>query len=210
MSKFAQTYAPTSFDDLVFADDNVERLLRDYATGRRTKSIILHGSYGTGKSAVARMILKARTDDKFLPSQMINGANFKGSKFLASTLKSTGLLNLYGITDHIAIIDEVDLLAQADQSRLRATLDEYDGMFILTTNHLAAIDGSVQNRCDVIKMDLLPEQRFLPVAQRILQLNGIFWPDPKVAAWLAGSHGSWRSLLGSLEDLVQATKQSAA
>ena len=66
------------------------KLLREYASGARTKSIILHGSYGTGKSAVARMILKARSGDKFFLSQMINGANFKGSKFLASTLKSTG------------------------------------------------------------------------------------------------------------------------
>ena len=210
MSKFAQTYAPTSFDQLVFADDNVERLLRDYATGARTKSIILHGPYGTGKSIVAQMILQTRVGANYRACETVNGANYKESRFIKRVENSINYLKMLGIEDHVAVIDEADLMDKRDQLCLRASMDTFGGMFILTTNFLHSIDQSLLDRSDVIHMEIVPAQRLLPVAQRILRINGLVWDDARVLALLQKAGGNWRRMMQLLEDVVQATKRSAA
>jgi replication-associated recombination protein RarA len=53
---FGNTYEPTTFDELIFEDDNTRKTLAEYAAGRRAGGILLHGPYGSAKSTVARMI----------------------------------------------------------------------------------------------------------------------------------------------------------
>lgn len=210
MSKFAQTYAPTTFDELVFADDNVGRLLREYATGARTKSLILHGTYGTGKSAVAQMILRTRVGENYRACETVNGANYKESGFIRKVENSINYLKMLGIEEHIAIIDEADLMGEKDQFCLRASMDQFGGMFILTTNNLHRIHKSLLDRSDPILMEIVAAQRLLPVAQRILRQNSVSLPDARVLALLQEAGGNWRRMMQLLEDIVRAAKRSAA
>lgn len=58
--KFADKHAPTSFDDLVIEKDNIRRRIKQYADGKRTDHMVLHGPIGTGKSSAAHVIMVER------------------------------------------------------------------------------------------------------------------------------------------------------
>lgn len=203
MTNFNKTYAPKSFYDLLWADQKIGVRLRQYAEAKRTRNIILYGSYGTGKSTIARLICEARLGQPMLRGSVLNGATLQQADLHA-------LGNIWNfqpmISDTIplAIIDEANLLSPPNQYRLRALLDDRNCMVIMTTNYLTAIDPSLQSRSDTIKIDTVTPQIALPSAQRILKQNGIVRSDADVLTLLQGAGSNWRDILELLEDSILA------
>lgn len=203
MTHFNKTYAPQSFDELLWTDQNTGVRLRQYAEGKRTRHIILHGTYGAGKSTIARMVCEARLGQQMLSGSVLNGSTLKQSdlRILGNTLN---LQNIFFASTPLAIIDEANLLSTPDQYRLRALMDSRDCMVIMTTNFLNALDPSLRSRSDTIKIDSVTPQTALPSAQRILKQNGIVRSDADVLTLLQGAGSNWRDILELLEDTILA------
>jgi DNA polymerase III delta prime subunit len=102
------------------------------------------------------------------------------------------------------VIDEANILSTALQYKLRALMDDCDAMIIMTTNYPHAIDASLRNRCDVVKIDPLPPERMLPAAKKILSANGIKISDEDTLQLLGATDGTWRRALEVLEDATLA------
>jgi DNA polymerase III delta prime subunit len=200
MSKFAIQHEPTSFSDLVFADTEVEKRLGQYACGLRTKSIILHGAYGTGKSTIAKLLVAARDpiNTGFWPTINCGVESVDVRQRLSGTWGFSEWLSV----EPMCVLEEADLLSKRNQHELRGFMDLYGGMFVLTTNYLHAIDKSVQSRCDVIEILSPPLNRYLPVARRILHQNAVPMDDIRLARLLQASE-NWRQTLEALEDVVR-------
>lgn len=203
MTNFNKTYAPKSFDDLLWTDENTRVRLRQYAEGKRTRHIILHGTYGSGKSTIARMVCEARLGQQMLPGSVLNGATVEQSD-LRRLGNTWSLQNIFFATTPLAIIDEANLLSMPNQFRLRALMDARDCMVIMTTNYLTALDPSLRSRSDTIKIDTVTPQTALPTAQRILNQNGIVRSDADVLTLLQGAGSNWRDILELLEDTILA------
>jgi replication-associated recombination protein RarA len=47
-------YAPKTLDDVVISDPNIYKVLNEYIKYGNKKPLLIYGSYGLGKSSVAR------------------------------------------------------------------------------------------------------------------------------------------------------------
>jgi len=170
-SAWAQS-TPQTFADLAFADDYTKQDLLDYIMyPKLCGNIILEGGYGSGKSTIAAIIAKERLGSTASVYEL------NGEAWTDDTLKTLrGTFNLARTCDEISvvIINEVDRLKEK-QYKLRDFLDEHTQrlLVIMTTNHLANIDGSIVDRSDVFRVRGFEPKQAVDVAQRVLQRFGI-------------------------------------
>jgi replication-associated recombination protein RarA len=170
-SAWAQS-TPQTFADLAFADDYTKQDLLDYILyPKLCGNIILEGGYGSGKSTIAAIIAKERLGSTASVYEL------NGEAWTDDTLKTLrGTFNLARTCDEISvvIINEVDRLKEK-QYKLRDFLDEHTQrlLVIMTTNHLANIDGSIVDRSDVFRVRGFEPKQAVDVAQRVLQRFGI-------------------------------------
>jgi replication-associated recombination protein RarA len=209
---FGNTYEPTTFDELIFEDDNTRKTLAEYAAGRRAGNILLHGPYGSAKSTVARMIAnESRTcaDANFdFGVDILNGANFESKRL--PHIKRNWLLS--GQKYAYAVIDEFDLVGNQKQSDVRMLMDDQGGKngFIFTTNHLHRIDGAIESRCHVLKLPQLSPKALLPLCKRILVGEAITLADQDILKAIDHEKGDLRRVLRQLEHIVQEVRQRTA
>jgi DNA polymerase III delta prime subunit len=209
---FGNTYEPTTFDELIFEDDNTRKTLAEYAAGRRAGNILLHGPYGSAKSTVARMIAnESRTcaDAIFdFDVDILNGANFESKRLPHIKRNWFSSRQKYAY----AVIDEFDLVGNRKQADVRMLMDDQDGEngFIFTTNDLNKIGGAIQSRCHVLKLPKLSPNALLPLCKRILDNEGVKVDDIRILNAIQHEYGDLRRVLRQLEHIVQEVRQRTA
>lgn len=195
-------YAPTTINEFVFEDPNVELALKGNANGQRTGPILLYGTYGAGKSTLAWLIAKAGLHRVANPNspQVINGIDFgASSENLMSSAWSWA--RTAGVKYPYVIIEDVDHL-KAKQTKLRNLLDKPTSFgVILTTNEFAKVDRGLANRCQRYEIRIPTPIQWAPRAQAIMANEGVSISLSQAQALLAASGGSIRDYGGALEDL---------
>ena len=167
---------PTCFKDIAFADDYTREDLADYANNPNLAgNIILEGGYGSGKSTIAQIIAKERGGGS------LSVFEFNGEAWSEDTLSIIENTYAWATTNGdiaVVIINEVDRLKDK-QFKLRDFLDARANklLVIMTTNHLANIDGSIVDRSDVYYVREFTPQKAVAVAQNVLQSNGYNFED---------------------------------
>jgi len=167
---------PTCFKDIAFADDYTREDLADYANNPNLAgNIILEGGYGSGKSTIAQIIAKERGGGS------LSVFEFNGEAWSEDTLSIIENTYAWATTNGdiaVVIINEVDRLKDK-QFKLRDFLDARANklLVIMTTNHLANIDGSIVDRSDVYYVRGFTPQKVVAVAQNVLQSNGYNFED---------------------------------
>lgn len=173
--------APQTFADLAFADDYTRQDLHDYVQyPQLCGNIILEGGYGSGKSTIAAIIAKERLGNTALVYEL-NGEAWDDETL--STLRGTFNLARSCGEIPIIIINEVDRLKDK-QYKLRDFLDDNAQrlLVIMTTNHLANIDGSIVDRSDVYRVRGFEPDAAVPIAQRVLQQYSVTVADSDLLA----------------------------
>lgn len=194
---------PKAFNDLVFQSDSARQQLQRYATGAAMGNILLYGPAGSAKSTAAMVVaneVALRGSSLFDPKVLtLNGGNFEPNELKSVTNNWRFSCNDYAY----AVFDEFDRVSAQHQEKVRAIMDQYDGMygFIFTTNNLHCIDGAIQSRCDVIHMPALEPQNLLPLCRRFLSQSGIKLSDEEVIDAIKPVAGDIRSVLRQLEKI---------
>ena len=210
-----EKYEPKGFDDLIFGNTKTQARLSQYAHGTRTKSLILHGPFGTGKSTAARVIAAERSVYRATDTVLFyDGCDFDSGDLKA--LKIEFLVKLddmfEGVDPHpVAVIDEVDQVKRKDQEKLRSLIDKVKGgaTLIMTTNHLHRVDHALVHRCDVVELPSIEPETYLDFARSIADAEGLAVTDERLLAILEKSDGSTREVIASLEDLALGLKEAA-
>ncbi len=157
--------------------------------------IILHGTWGTGKSTLAQMLpglLETAHSGTWnmaqgvgqMPTPVPNHCQtevFRCGGGLSSTVitqainKFNSRMPLWHYSQHdYFVFDEVDRLTLNAQQSLRSTMDMSRCMFFFTTNYLGKIDRGIINRCHLIEMNQVTTQSsYVQLGQSILQNMGI-------------------------------------
>lgn len=179
-SAWAQS-TPQTFVDLAFADDYTKQDLYDYVQyPQLCGNIILEGGYGSGKSTIATITAKERLGNTASVYEL-NGEAWDDDTL--STLRGTfNLAHTCGDIP-IVIINEVDRLKEK-QYKLRDFLDEHTQrlLVIMTTNHLANIDGSIVDRSDVFRVRGFEPVQAVDVAQPVLKRFSVKVADSDLLA----------------------------
>ena len=185
---------PTCFKDIAFADDYTREDLADYADNPNlTGNIILEGGYGSGKSTIAQIIANERLADSLSVFE-INGEVW--SDDTRTKITNTYAWATANSSTAVIIINEVDRLKDK-QFKLRDFLDKHTQrlLVIMTTNHLANIDGSIVDRSDVYYVRGFTPQKAVGIAQNVLQRHGYTFADVDLEKLFA------RRLVGDEQEL---------
>ena len=143
MKKIVDTerkYRPTSLNEFVFPNAQVEEIVQAYGTGDITRPLILSGQNGTGKSLLSDLIPTAIEGFKPQVNRVrscdLNSSNEIYSQFT----RNKQFDNLYTSNNqryNYNVIEEVNFDNKA-RDAFRVVLDEYRGidLTIITTNEL--------------------------------------------------------------------------
>lgn len=186
--------------------------------GNGVCSLLLHGTYGTGKTTMAMLLpgwletcKTTRYLDTGLPSQVIDHVNpnynlypcaqgQNGVAMISNIQNFTGFVSFNQSNLHYVILDEVDLLTPAASASLKAIMNRPDVVFILTTNHLNQVDKGVINRSILLDMDAPLTNAWVNKIKNIYSVSGMAPPsDEAIARIVEAGQGSARSILTDIE-----------
>ena len=177
-------YAPTTLDEVIFADQATKDKIQLYAKGALSGSILLWGSNGTSKSTVARLLVEALGGEDAQCCRSYE--EVLDQRDVKQFLKNSCSIARMTESQHVYLImDEFDY-AKGAMDKFWRTLDSCgdDVMAIITTNEPMKVHLSVRSRLDLIEMKGLTAISVLPRAQFILQAEGVNLPDQQVLAYL--------------------------
>ena len=174
-------YRPKSIDEFVFATDKLERQIRRYTDRKTTMPLVLHGTYGTGKSLLAELIPRA-IDGADVSVNKINAEDLNNKKEVRAKFSRSAnfdrLFSVGGQTMGYTVVEEVNFDPTA-KGALRTCLDDMSGreLFIFTTNEVEKLDRGLLSRSEVV--EVLPAQpdRFFDRAKHIVSSEGVAIAD---------------------------------
>lgn len=202
---FAQKHRPKTVHDLVFADGTVRDLVHRYATQRPSKSLLLYGAPGTGKSEAIRLIA-----DTIFKQANIEGALFAHNGADATSDVFTRILNeanmqmLQGMERALIIIDEVDDYEGKLPSKMRTFIEQHPSIqFLCTTNYLNKIKPALKSRFKVVEVKQPLNTDWTARAQNIFAAEGFTASKVDVENMLQNFQGDARDLIDLIEEYIQ-------
>ena len=143
MELWVEKYRPTTLDEYV-GNKTIKNKIADYLTQGSIQNLLLHGVAGTGKTTLAKLLVK-NIDCDYL---YINASDERGIDTIREKIQPFALS--MGFNDvKIVILDESDYLTPQAQATLRHTIEACSSStrFILTCNYLERIISPLQSRC---------------------------------------------------------------
>lgn len=188
-------FEPQNFADFVISDPVSQLLLNSILAGRLPfpmmgkSAICLWGTYGSGKTALAKRLPRwleqsghlrrtVRAQSLFESEYMYFtpcGSGSNATSTMQELHKRTASEVSYSATGwHFEIFDEADLLTSNAQASLKAAITQAENtIFILTTNHLNRLDGGLRDRAHLIEMNQPPATALVEPGRRMLQKMGL-------------------------------------
>lgn len=210
MEDFTQKYAPKNIDDIVFKSVNEQQQIMDIVNGKvpfpTTKcGILLYGTWGTGKSELAKLLPDAIEFNKTGSSSnyFYNaiGSGNDGVKVITKIKQLASYIPVLA-SHHYIILDEVDSLKPEVMQSLKQVMNMPNCIFILTTNDVPAIDKGVLSRCVRIDFNAPPETAWLPKVKQILADYSVSRTDEELLKAIGLCRGDAREILYTTQRIV--------
>lgn len=220
---FDSKYEPKTLADIVFhsaqARETVENLA-DSGFGFPSSGkngILLYGTYGTGKSALAKIlpnIIEQNNDgEEALVTYVEVAQGGDNGAAVIERIKAQTKLVVLGNAYHYFVLDEVDNLLTQSMLSLKSAMNTgaKNSIFILTTNNLSKVDGGVINRCKLVEFNAAKSEDWLPTVNKILADYGISdIKDELLIDMIEPCEGSARDILDATRTLIAKRLKRAA
>jgi len=197
---FHQKHQPATINDLVFQDPAVAQIIKEYASGARTKHLLLEGPTSSGKSEAARMILHERLSPHLGADYT---STYHGQGFDAHTTKQiNGDWNIQ-MWNKVAysIIDEIDFANADGRREIRKLIDDKRfGTLICTTNHISKLEPAFVSRFYVMNIQLPSASDWHNRAKIILNAEGHLVSLGQVQKIMSNFSGHAREFIDFIED----------
>jgi replication factor C small subunit len=145
---WVERYRPKTLKDIILTEDNREHF---NTLGEDTPNILFHGSPGTGKSTLAKIIVNDILKCQYL---YINASDESGIDTIRNKVISFAQTRSVDGKKKVVILEEADGLTGDALRILRNVMEEYvdTTRFILTANYLNKIIEPIRSRCMLFKL----------------------------------------------------------
>jgi DNA polymerase III delta prime subunit len=144
---WVEAYRPKHLEDIILSEENRKFFS---SINEDTPHILLHGKAGTGKTTLAKIIVKDILKCQYL---YINASDENGVDTIRNKVISFAQTSSLDGKKKIILLDEFDGMADSAQRILRSVMEEYSDTtrFILTANYISRIIEPIQSRCLMFK-----------------------------------------------------------
>ena len=212
---------PQSIGDIIFGNPEskmkIEEIINGYMpfpiSGRC--GILLYGVWGTGKSALAKMLPAAIEFGKTGEELSIE-AEFVRCK---QGLSGPQLMEMIGNMVkrvcfnasrlHYIIIDEVDNLTEQAQRSLKSAMNAENAVFILTTNYPHLLDKGLKNRCETIEMNAASPEQLMVVCNKIADFYKVPLTQQEAIDAIKAANGAFRYLVPAIVTICSRKARAA-
>jgi replication factor C small subunit len=148
-SLWAEKYRPDVLNGYI-CDGNLRSIITDFINRKDIPHLLLHGNAGTGKTTLAKIIVKNIPCD----CVYINASDTNGIEMVRTKIK--GFAGSAGFQPlKVVILDEADFFTTEAQAALRNLMETYSQTtrFILTCNYVEKIIKPLISRCQVFNIE---------------------------------------------------------
>jgi replication factor C small subunit len=145
---WVEKYRPKTLKDIILSEENRKHF---ETLGEDTPNILFHGSPGTGKSTLAKIIVNDILKCQYL---YINASDESGIDTIRNKVISFAQTRSVDGKKKVVILEEADGLTGDALRILRNVMEEYvdTTRFILTANYLNKIIEPIRSRCLLFKL----------------------------------------------------------
>jgi replication factor C small subunit len=185
-------------------NDAIKARIADCITSNDIPHFIFAGSAGTGKTTLAKLIVKNIKCDYLY----INASDENGIDIIRDKVKGFASTSTFQPLK-VVILDEADFLTQPAQAALRNLIEEYSitTRFVLTCNYIERLIEPLQSRCEI---HLLKPPTKSAVAKHIctniLDVEGVTYEIQDVAKIINELYPDVRSIIKVLQSNVKDSK----
>ena len=177
-----KNYSPQSIHEIVYPNNEVKEMVFAYASGIPQTPLLLHGTSGTGKSLIQRLLPNA-IENKEAQFQKVRCSDLKNASDIHDLYGRNKMLNKnFSVNDqrfNYIIIEEFLMTKAALSDAMKIELDDTLGtdLTILSTNRFDEVDVGIQSRCVPLHVPPCTPQIFLPYAKKILDSVSVEYDD---------------------------------
>jgi replication factor C small subunit len=185
-------------------NDAVKARIADCIANNDIPHFIFAGSAGTGKTTLAKLIVKNIQCDYLY----INASDENGIDIIRDKVKGFASTSSFKPLK-VVILDEADFLTQPAQAALRNLIEEYSMVtrFVLTCNYIERLIEPLQSRCEI---HILKPPTKSAVAKHIctniLDVEGVTYDIQDVAKIINELYPDVRSIIKVLQSNVKDSK----
>ena len=198
-------YRPNVIQDYVFQSKDNEIKFKQYIQERSIPNLLLHGHRGTGKSTVARLLIKEliQPENYEFDVKVINASKDNDVDFVRNVISS--FISNFPMGDiKIILLEEADYLSRSAQATLRSLTEDYTDSvrFIITCNYPQYLIPELQSRFKQYHFSDMPVDEMMLRVCDILEREHI---EPDLAIideCIARSYPDFRQVLINLQGCV--------
>lgn len=191
-------HRPRSLDDLIL-EPKLRKEFESYVQKKDIPHLLFCGRQGTGKTALAEIIISALDPDD-VATMRLNASDESGIDTLRSKIITFCKISSPNPLK-IIFLDECDGLKSSFQEGMRGVLDKYIAKtrFIMTCNYVSNVIDPVLSRFTQYDFQLLPKKQVVKQMMAILKSENIEFETPDVFTLVEDYYPDIRSIVNILQ-----------